>query len=94
VRIDGIKKFFKFLFILHKICELAVSKINIERVIVFKMPAYAFSLRSKSYGGQSGGEGNRTPVQTYSTKAFYMLISILFVGNEQETNKPIQSLAA
>jgi len=47
-----------------------------------------FRLRRKS-----GGEGNRTPVQTYSTKAFYMLISILIVGNEQETNKPIQSLA-
>jgi hypothetical protein len=28
----------------------------------------------------SGGEGNRTPVQTYSTEAFYMLIPPLFVG--------------
>ena len=27
-----------------------------------------------------GGEGNRTPVQTYSTEAFYMLIPPLFVG--------------
>jgi hypothetical protein len=30
--------------------------------------------------GTSGGEGNRTPVQTYSPKAFYMLIPALFVG--------------
>lgn len=28
----------------------------------------------------SGGEGNRTPVQTYSPKAFYMLIPLLIVG--------------
>ena len=33
---------------------------------------------------QSGGEGNRTPVQTYSAKAFYMLILVLFVGKQQE----------
>jgi hypothetical protein len=30
--------------------------------------------------GNSGGEGNRTPVQTYSSKAFYMLICLLVVG--------------
>ena len=41
-----------------------------------------------------GGGGNRTRVQTYSPKAFYMLISLLFVGNEQEMNKPITRLAA
>lgn len=28
----------------------------------------------------SGAEGNRTPVQTYSTKVFYMLIPVLIVG--------------
>jgi hypothetical protein len=33
-----------------------------------------------------GGGGNRTRVQTYSSKAFYMLISLLFVGDEQEMN--------
>ena len=29
---------------------------------------------------ESGAEGSRTPVQTYSQKAFYMLIPELFVG--------------
>lgn len=38
------------------------------------------------------GEG-RTPVQTYSPKAFYMLISLLFVGVAPEKNKPMQNLA-
>jgi hypothetical protein len=41
----------------------------------------------------SGGEESRTPVQTWSAKAFYMLISLLIVGDEQETNKPIHHLA-
>jgi len=27
-----------------------------------------------------GAEGNRTPVQTYSSKAFYMLITVYYVG--------------
>lgn len=40
----------------------------------------------------SGAEGNRTPVQTYSSKAFYMLISLLFVGDEPGMNKPIHHL--
>ena len=40
-----------------------------------------------------GAEGNRTPVQTYPSKAFYMLISLLLVGDEQEMNKPIHRLA-
>jgi len=40
-----------------------------------------------------GAEGSRTPVQTYSSEAFYMLISLLVVGHEQEMNKPIHSLA-
>lgn len=42
---------------------------------------------------QGGAEGSRTPVQTYSSKAFYMLISLLFVGDTQEMNKPIYRLA-
>ena len=41
----------------------------------------------------SGTEGSRTPVQTYSVKAFYMLISALVFVNEPEQNKPIHSLA-
>ena len=41
----------------------------------------------------SGGEGSRTPVQTYSAKAFYMLILVLIVGKQQEPGKPIISLA-
>jgi len=42
----------------------------------------------------SGGEESRTPVQTYSSKAFYMFIWLLFVGRKQEISKPINSLAA
>jgi len=41
----------------------------------------------------SGGEGSRTPVQTSSPKAFYMLIPALFVGKQQEPDTPIVSLA-
>jgi hypothetical protein len=40
-----------------------------------------------------GAEGSRTPVQTYSSKAFYMLISLLLVGRKQEMNKPILCVA-
>ena len=40
-----------------------------------------------------GGGGNRTRVQTYSSKAFYMLISLLLVGDVQGMNKPIHHLA-
>jgi site-specific DNA recombinase len=40
-----------------------------------------------------GGEGNRTPVQTYSPKAFYMLIPALIVGKRVGPDKPIVSLA-
>jgi hypothetical protein len=41
----------------------------------------------------SGGEGNRTPVQTYSSKAFYMLIPLFIVGKWQGAGKPTRSLA-
>ena len=41
----------------------------------------------------SGAEGNRTPVQTYSPKAFYMLILVLIVGKWQEPVEPNISLA-
>jgi len=40
-----------------------------------------------------GAGGIRTRVQTYSPKAFYMLISLLLVGNKPEMNKPIYCLA-
>jgi len=43
--------------------------------------------------GKSGGEESRTPVQTYSSKAFYMLSCLLIVGKKQGNNKPISSLA-
>ncbi len=46
----------------------------------------------KSINKKSGVEGNRTPVQTYSPKAFYMLILLLFVGSlagNEQTNKPL-----
>jgi site-specific DNA recombinase len=40
-----------------------------------------------------GGEGNRTPVQTQPTKAFYMLIPALIVGRRPGPDKPTSSLA-
>ena len=40
-----------------------------------------------------GGDRIRTGVQTYSSKAFYMLICSLIVGKRQGNNKPISSLA-
>ena len=40
-----------------------------------------------------GGDRIRTGVQTYSPKAFYMLISLLLVGDTQEMNKPMYRLA-
>ena len=43
---------------------------------------------------KSGGDRIRTGVQTYSPKAFYMLIPELFVGKQQEPDEPIASLAA
>jgi hypothetical protein len=42
----------------------------------------------------SGGGGIRTHVQTYSSKAFYMLSLSLFVGKLPGTNKPTVSVAA
>ena len=51
-------------------------------------PAFA-----KATAGKGGGDRIRTGVQTYPSKAFYMLISLLFVGDEQETTKPIHHLA-
>jgi hypothetical protein len=42
---------------------------------------------------KSGGDRIRTGVQTYPPKAFYMLISALIVGNQQEPDKPTDSLA-
>src|SRR5258706_7851900 len=47
--------------------------------------------RDTNRGG--GAEGSRTPVQTHSSKAFYMLISLLVVGSKQEMNKPIYYVA-
>ena len=49
--------------------------------------------QSKLIISLGGGGGNRTRVQTYPSKAFYMLISLLFVGDEQEMNQPIHHLA-
>ncbi len=40
-----------------------------------------------------GAGGNRTRVQTPVEKAFYMLIPLLFVGNDQEADKPNHHLA-
>ena len=42
---------------------------------------------------QCGAGGIRTHVQTYSRKAFYMLISALFVETWQELSKPTMSVA-
>lgn len=35
---------------------------------------------------KSGGDRNRTGVQTYSPKAFYMFILFYYVGNQLGTN--------
>ena len=43
--------------------------------------------------GLGGGDRIRTGVQTYSPKAFYMLIPVLFVGKQQEPDEPTASLA-
>lgn len=43
--------------------------------------------------GPGGGDRIRTGVQTYSPKAFYMLITALIVGKKQEQHEPISSLA-
>ena len=40
-----------------------------------------------------GAGGIRTHVQTYSRKAFYMLISALIVETWQELSKPTMSVA-
>jgi hypothetical protein len=40
-----------------------------------------------------GAGGNRTRVQTSVEKAFYMLIPLLFVGDDQEADKPNHHLA-
>lgn len=45
-------------------------------------------------GQKTGGAGGiRTHVQTYSSKAFYMLILELIVGKRQEPNEPTASVA-
>jgi hypothetical protein len=51
------------------------------------------TLFAKAIEGNCGGEENRTPVQTYSSKAFYMFICSLIVGEKQESNTPIIPLA-
>ena len=48
---------------------------------------------AKASVGEGGAEGNRTPVQTYPSKAFYMLILVLIVGTRPEPVEPIMSLA-
>jgi len=40
-----------------------------EAFLSFYKPSFA-----KATEGEGGGEENRTPVQTYSSKAFYMFI--------------------
>lgn len=48
---------------------------------------------NRDYSGQSGGEENRTPVQTYSSKAFYMLIPCLYCRKITGIGQPTISLA-
>lgn len=52
-------------------------------------PAFA-----KATAGEGGGDRNRTGVQTYSSKAFYMLIPVLGCREITGTGQPIISLAA
>jgi len=63
-------------------------KMKEEGVLIYEKKGDSFS-RIPS----SGVEGSRTPVQTSLPLAFYMLISLLFVGIEQEMNKPTQRVA-
>jgi len=72
--------------VLHSRFEHSTLNTQLSIFIVKSLPH-----RGKRLVG--GGEGNRTPVQTYSTKAFYMLILLLFVGNEQESDQPIHCVA-
>lgn len=67
--------------------ELKTGESNLSFRPIFNSLLF---LNAQSDGG---GDGNRTRVQTYSPKAFYMLISLLLVGMRQERNKPISSLA-
>jgi hypothetical protein len=53
-----------------------------------KKPTFA-----KATVGEGGGDRARTGVQTYSSKAFYMLICSLIVGRTQGNNKPTFFLA-
>jgi len=65
--------------------------------MIIQETIFTIDLKNKSrftINRLSGAGGSRTRVQTYSPKAFYMLISLLFVGIEQEMNKPILYLAA
>ena len=66
---------------------------NWQKNTVVQIDNYKKRNRPELAVSLSGAEGNRTPVQTYSSKAFYMLISLLIVGDEPETNKPIHHLA-
>ena len=55
---------------------------NREQALNIFKPSFA-----KATEGYGGAEGSRTPVQTYSPKAFYMLISSIncreITGSEQ-----------
>ena len=70
---------------------------NMDRPREFNKIIFKFIKQLKSPRNSEaiscGAEGNRTPVQTYSSKAFYMFISLLLVGDEPGTNKPIHRLA-
>jgi len=69
-------------------CEFHINAYSINQGIKKRQP---FFVRKVAFYG--GGDRSRTGVQTYSPKAFYMFISSLFVGTEQETNTPIQYVA-
>jgi site-specific DNA recombinase len=48
---------------------------------------------NRAVPSSGGGEGIRTPVQTYSPKAFYMFIPALVVGRRPGSDEPNASLA-
>jgi len=85
---DSGESFFSF-FLTHRIThQQIVNKWTIWWVSKTKKPAKSticrlliqFDIHSRGAGG------SRTLVQTYSSKAFYMLISALLVGKRQEQN--------
>jgi len=75
--------------------ELIMREAIFRKARQFCKSLVSYKIKAAEYQRlkKSGAEGSRTPVQTSSPKAFYMLIPALIVGRQQEPDKPIVSLA-